>query len=59
MSPEYETLSHPRIGLIRGIKKFPNVNQYLGVQYATLEDRFARGQIRQKYGEILDATKFG
>ena len=58
----HETINHPTIGPLKGIKRFPKVTQFLGVQYATLKDRFARGELLVQYPsawDILDATKFG
>lgn len=58
-----ETISHPTIGRVRGISRYPGVVQFLGVQYATLTDRFARGELCQQYpsttGYVLDAEHFG
>ncbi|KAH6974610.1 Alpha/Beta hydrolase protein [Ilyonectria sp. MPI-CAGE-AT-0026] len=58
-----ETISHPTIGRVRGISRYPGVVQFLGVQYATLMDRFARGELCQQYpstaGYVLDAEHFG
>ena len=56
---------HPSIGPIRGIGKVPGVTQFLGVQYATLKDRFSRAELINSYptkhsrvqNGILDATK--
>lgn len=60
----YEIIQHPTIGSIRGIKGSNRVNQYLGVQYAKLKDRFSRGKICQydyipSMDNVLDATKHG
>ncbi|KAH7116555.1 Alpha/Beta hydrolase protein [Dactylonectria estremocensis] len=58
-----ETICHPVIGHIRGIKRYTDLVQFLGVQYATLKDRFARGELCQNYpsaaGHVLDADHFG
>lgn len=68
MSEEsYEITQHATIGPIKGLRKTPGVIQYLGVQYATLKDRFSRGELLQSYpashlnkqGGVLNATKFG
>ncbi|PLB35005.1 Alpha/Beta hydrolase protein [Aspergillus candidus] len=62
----YQTKQHPTIGPIRGLNKVPTVVQYLGVQYATLKDRFSRGVLLETYNRdylnedgVLDATKLG
>ncbi|KAL3464916.1 Alpha/Beta hydrolase protein [Aspergillus heterothallicus] len=60
----YHLKDHPTIGRIRGISKVPGVVQYLGVQYATLADRFSRGVLLDSYtcedpSRVLDATKLG
>ncbi len=60
-------LEHPSIGLIRGIAKSPAVPQYLGIQFASLKDRFARGELlltppadhSRRSESVLDATKNG
>ncbi|EWZ84230.1 hypothetical protein FOCG_11821 [Fusarium oxysporum f. sp. radicis-lycopersici 26381] len=55
-------LEHPSIGCIQGISKLQEVTQYLGIQYATLKDRFSRGELKQyssAAGSILDATTYG
>ena len=54
------TFYHTTIGRIHGVSKTPGVDQYLGIQYATLQDRFSRGEMLYSYpdGE-LDATKLG
>lgn len=68
MSEEsYEVTQHATIGPIKGLRKLPGVIQYLGIQYATLKDRFSRGELllsyslnhpNKEYG-VLDATKLG
>ncbi|KAJ9632940.1 hypothetical protein H2204_007508 [Knufia peltigerae] len=60
-------LAHATIGPIQGISKTAAVTQYLGIQYASLKDRFARGELLlsppndhpQRAGKVLDATKPG
>jgi len=55
-------LSHPSLGRIRGIRRSENVVQYLGVQYATLKDRFSRGDLLCRSADRdveLDATTLG
>jgi hypothetical protein len=57
----FETTNHATIGCIRGLKRSEQVTQYLGVQYATLKDRFALAELVEVYhqGGVLDATTFG
>ena len=58
---------HHTVGPIRGVRRPPYVDQFLGVQYATLSDRFARGELVERYpldasgnrDGVLDATKSG
>ena len=54
------TLHHPAIGNVIGNADSEGVVQYLGVQYATLADRFAPPQLKQHSpdGEV-DATRNG
>ncbi|KAE8367312.1 Alpha/Beta hydrolase protein [Aspergillus caelatus] len=53
------TIQTKHLGQIRG-KTAEGVTQFLGVQYATLEDRLADAQLVEKRdGGILDATKDG
>jgi len=52
-------LDHPQIGPIRGISPGGGVSQYLGIQYATLVNRFCRGQSLESYTTPVDATKLG
>lgn len=57
-----DTLSHPTLGQIEGVnlKDHPAVKQYLGIQYATLANRFARGAVVETPGAgTLKATKTG
>lgn len=58
---EHVMLDHPKLGRLRGTKK-NGVNQYLGVKFASLKDRFSRGELlcepRPVAGHI-DATKYG
>lgn len=62
-----EITQHATIGPIKGLRKTPGVIQYLGVQYATLKDRFSRGELLQSYpashlnkqGGVLNATRIG
>lgn len=47
------------LGDIRG-KTHDGVSQFLGIQYATLKDRFADAKlVEQRDGSILDASKDG
>ena len=62
MSATLECISHPTIGPIQGIRRCPNVNQFLGIQYATLRDRFARGSLPEYLSSssgTVDATQVG
>ena len=54
------TLNHPSIGKVVGNVDCESVTKYLGLQYATLTDRFAPPQIKD-YTEntLIDATKHG
>lgn len=58
-----ESINHPTLGPIQGIQRYADVNQFLGVQYATLKDRFAQGELLEQYKSVptgaLDATKLG
>jgi hypothetical protein len=47
------------LGEVRG-NTHDGVSQFLGIQYATLKDRFADAElIEQREGSILDASKDG
>ena len=59
MAPDTAALNHPTIGSIKGTQHSPNVEQYLGIKYATLTDRFARGQPVESYPSSVDATSQG
>ncbi|KAF9894102.1 hypothetical protein FE257_009075 [Aspergillus nanangensis] len=62
MTVVHEITQHSTIGPIRGIKHPSGVIQYLGIQYATLNDRFSRGELRKQYnlaGRELNATELG
>ena len=51
---------HPTIGNVRGNTSKIGVVKFLGLQYATLRDRFAPPQIRQyDPDECIDGTKLG
>ncbi|KAF2099803.1 alpha/beta-hydrolase [Rhizodiscina lignyota] len=62
---ETTSFQHASIGTIRGIVRSPSVSQFLGIQYATLKNRFARAQLIESYenyadnDKALDATKYG
>ncbi|KAK1777632.1 Alpha/Beta hydrolase protein [Copromyces sp. CBS 386.78] len=63
-SQQPSILSHPTIGPIRGIRRVDGLAQFLGVQYAVLRDRFARGELLKAYASdhpriregVFDAT---
>jgi hypothetical protein len=53
-------LRHPDIGTILGIAASEDVTKYLGLQYATLSDRFAPPQLREyAHNTIVNATTNG
>lgn len=53
-------LEHPGIGKIQGIRRPNGLSQFLGVQYATLKDGYARGELKPPNPEgVLDATQHG
>lgn len=54
------TLKHPSVGNVVGNAEYEDVARYLGLQYATLADRFSPPQMKeyQRDGEV-DATKNG
>jgi hypothetical protein len=52
------TLQHPELGSISGCKG-DGVCQYLGVQYATIKDRFSEPVLRTDYGGEIIATRSG
>ena len=53
-----ETFKHPEIGEVKYATK-EGVQQFLGIQYATIKDRFAPAVLREYNGEGVDATKIG
>lgn len=54
-----ETIQHPSIGTVVG-KAEDGTVQFLGVKYASLNDRFAEPQLLSHYhGDKVDATKIG
>ncbi|KAF2462453.1 para-nitrobenzyl esterase [Lineolata rhizophorae] len=54
--------THPSLGQIRGLAK-PKVRQFRGLKYASLKDRFARGELARSLPAgadgVVDATKYG
>ena len=54
------TIHHPTLGRVRG-NAVDDVTQFLGVKYASLEDRFADAEmITGPMSEgVLDATAYG
>jgi carboxylesterase type B len=54
-------LEHPSVGQIHGVQPQgqAHVEQYLGIQYATLENRFARGKLVETYKSPIQATRPG
>ena len=60
VNSSYTIFEHPSIGQIRGIQRLEGVIDFLGVQYATLKDGYARGELKTLFpGDLLDATKHG
>lgn len=61
MASTQPALQHPSLGTVRGIRpeRHPDVDQYLGIQYATLANRFARGALVEKPTSPIEATKRG
>lgn len=47
----FVVVDHPTIGRVRGLKWSDSINRYLGLQYATLADRFSRAELIQ-YTEV-------
>lgn len=53
------SFTHPAIGEIKG-KPREEVTQFLGLQYATLKDRFAPPMLKQYDGKAtIDGTNIG
>jgi hypothetical protein len=57
-------IEHSDLGHINGIQRSQHTIQYLGVQYASLNDRFARAQLvtsktTMSANGVIDATKYG
>lgn len=60
MIMDKETLSHPTIGKVKGNATKDGVIEFLGLQYATLTDRFAPAKIKEYSKQnTIDATKIG
>lgn len=61
MASKTTILEHPSVGQIHGVQPQgqAHVEQYLGIQYATLENRFARGKLVETYKSPIHATKTG
>ena len=54
------TLNHPFIGKVVGNADREHVTRYLGLQYATLTDRFAPPRMKDyTHNDIIDATTHG
>jgi carboxylesterase type B len=51
-------LNHPILGTFKGIAG-DGVEQFFGIQYATLKDRLAEPVVRTKYDGDIDARKHG
>lgn len=62
MSTSSPSIEHPALGHMQGTKPphHEHVDQYLGIQYATLANRFARGTLVENSSSTsTDATKLG
>lgn len=61
MASNTTILEHPSVGQIHGVQPHgqAHVEQYLGIQYATLENAFARGKLVETYKSPIQATKSG
>lgn len=54
------SFSHPDIGELTGTQSDSGINRFLGVQYATIQDRFASPEMtRYDKAETVDGTKPG
>ncbi len=54
------TISHPIIGNVTASTAKEGVVQLLGLQYATLKDRFSQPVMREySLNETIDGTKLG
>lgn len=62
MASTTTVLEHPSIGQIHGTQPeelLPHVEQYLGIQYAKLANRLARGTPVETYSAPVRATDMG
>lgn len=61
MASTIAILEHPSIGQIHGVhaEKLPHVEQYLGIQYAKLANRLARGVQVETYPAPVQAKQIG
>ena len=51
-------LQHPDLGTFHG-QQGRGVQQFLGIQYATLKNRLAEPQLKAAYETPVDATSYG
>lgn len=56
-APPTCTVQHPQLGLVTGLKSSPTLNQYLGIQYATIPGRFQDPVLASVKNPV--ATKYG
>ncbi|KAF3763587.1 hypothetical protein M406DRAFT_49189 [Cryphonectria parasitica EP155] len=61
MATKLTTLEHADVGKLTGIQApaHPEVEQYLGIQYAKLANRFARGTLVETFLGPIEATSVG
>ncbi|KAG8162827.1 hypothetical protein KVR01_007305 [Diaporthe batatas] len=61
MASKATILEHPSLGQVHGVQPQgqAHVEQYLGIQYATLENAFARGKLVEAYKSPIRATETG
>ncbi|KAK4683063.1 hypothetical protein QC764_121820 [Podospora pseudoanserina] len=59
MSEQTPILQHPTIGPICGVVRKVGVTQFLGVQYATLKDRFSRAELLKSYPSDHPRVQYG
>lgn len=52
------SLSHPSLGTLIG-RDSDGAYQFLGIQYATLENRLAESQLKTNYKSPVDARNHG
>lgn len=55
----YIEIKHTNIGSLKGIRPLPDVDQFLGIQYAKLTNKFARGTLVESYTAPIQATAIG